>query len=45
VGIMNNRCLYNVIGAYIVLVLASGNGLRFLCFSGQLARLEPASSA
>lgn len=24
------RCLYNVIGAYIVLVLASGNGLRLL---------------
>jgi predicted exporter len=24
------RCLYNVIGAYVVLVLASGNGLRLL---------------
>jgi hypothetical protein len=24
------RCLYNVIGAYIVLVLASGNGVRLL---------------
>jgi hypothetical protein len=27
---LSYRCLYNVIGAYIVLVLASGNGLRLL---------------